>query len=189
MNSWALFIAAAVTGALLTGCGNAVGGLGGPEVAAQSRVYRLKAGDKLKIAVFNEPDLSGEFQVTDGGNVDFPLIGEIRAVGLSVDDFRDALTNRLQQGFVRNPRITIDFVAYRPVNVIGEVRNAGQYAYRPGLTVQDAIAMAGGFTYRANTGTFYLRRSDESNEVSHRLDGRRVTILPGDSIRIPERYF
>jgi polysaccharide export outer membrane protein len=183
-------IAVGMAGSLMTGCGDVAGSLGGPERAApQMNVYRLKPGDKLKIAVFNEPDLTGEFQVSDSGKIAFPLTGEIEAGGLSVDDFRAGLVGRLREGFVRNPRVTIDFVNYRPINVIGEVRNAGQYAYRPGLTVQDAIAMAGGYTYRANTRTFYLRRSDQSSETTLRTDAAGLTVLPGDNIRVPERYF
>jgi polysaccharide export outer membrane protein len=183
-------IAVATAGFGMTACGDAAGTLGGAQLnAAQMNVYHLKAGDKLKIAVFNEPDLTGEFQVNDSGTVTFPLTGEIQAAGLSLDDFRNGLANRLKQGFVRNPRVTVDFANYRSINIIGEVKNAGQYPYRPGLTVHDAIAMAGGYSYRANTSTFYLRRSEGKDEVSQSTNGTKLTILPGDNIRVPERYF
>jgi polysaccharide export outer membrane protein len=186
-----LMMAIVVTGWALTGCGDAASTLGFNNSAAalQTNVYRLKPGDKLKIAVFNEPDLTGEFQVGDGGKIAFPLVGEVQAAGLSVNDFQSGLARQLQQGFVRNPRVTVDFINYRPINVIGEVRNAGQYAYRPGLTIQDAIAMAGGYTYRANTRTVYVRRSDDSKDISVSVGGSQLTILPGDNIRVPERYF
>jgi polysaccharide export outer membrane protein len=183
-------VAVAVAGWALTGCGDAASTVGVAELAGtQANVYRLKPGDKLKIAVFNEPDLTGEFQVGDSGKIAFPLVGEVQAAGLSVNDFRSSLASQLQQGFVRNPRVTIDFINYRPINVIGEVRNAGQYAYRPGLTIQDAIAMAGGYTYRANTHTVYLRRSDQSSDITVPVGQSKLTILPGDNIRVPERYF
>ena len=78
---------------------------------------------------------------------------------------------------------------YRPFNVIGEVRNAGQYPYRPGLTVQDAVAMAGGYTYRANTRTLYVRRVNAGGEDTVQTDSDRAPVLPGDNIRVPERYF
>lgn len=159
------------------------------QVAAPIDAYRINQGDKLKIAVFNEPDLTGEYEVNDRGQIGFPLIGAIQAEGISVDEFRGNLVGKLRQGFLRNPRVTVDVVNYRPVNVIGEVRNAGQYAYRPGLTVQDAVAMAGGYTYRANTSTVYVRRSDKPDEVTVRMDEGRVSVLPGDNIRVPERYF
>jgi polysaccharide export outer membrane protein len=183
-------VAVAVAGWALTGCGDAASTVGVADLAGtQANVYRLKPGDKLKIAVFNEPDLTGEFQVGDSGKIAFPLVGEVQAAGLSVNDFRSSLASQLQQGFVRNPRVTIDFINYRPINVIGEVRNAGQYAYRPGLTIQDAIAMAGGYTYRANTHTVYLRRSDQSSDITVPVGHSKLTILPGDNIRVPERYF
>lgn len=90
---------------------------------------------------------------------------------------------------MKKPRVSVEMISYRPVNVLGEVRNAGQIQYRPGLTLQDAVALAGGFTYRANTRTVYVRRADASGEVSISTDGERVPILPGDNIRVPERYF
>ncbi len=159
----------------------------GPETATAA-VYRLKPGDKVKITVYNEQDLTGEYQIGDGGAVAFPLVGDVPAQGMTVDEFRARLTERLNDGFVRNPRVTVEVSNYRPVNVIGEVRNAGQYNYRPGLSVQDAIAMAGGYTYRANKSTVYVRRADSGNEISVSA-GARFTVLPGDNIRVPERYF
>jgi polysaccharide export outer membrane protein len=99
------------------------------------------------------------------------------------------LLKRLRNGYVRNARVSVEVAAYRPFNVFGEVRNSGQYPFRPGLTVQDAIAMAGGFTYRANSRTAYVRRANANTETAVQLDGPRVSILPGDDVRVPERYF
>jgi polysaccharide export outer membrane protein len=149
----------------------------------------LSPGDKLKVTVFNEPDLTGEFQIDQSGNIAFPLVGTIAAGGLSVTEFQNQLLRRLRNGYVRNARVSIEIASYRPFNVFGEVRNSGQYPYRPGLTVQDAIAMAGGFTYRANTRTAYIRRGTTNTETTVQLDGPRVPILPGDDVRVPERYF
>jgi protein involved in polysaccharide export with SLBB domain len=157
--------------------------------AATTDTYRLSPGDKLKVTVFNEADLTGEFQVNERGNVAFPLAGEIKASGSTPDEFRDRLTQRLRGKFVKNPRVSIEMVNYRPFNVLGEVRNAGQYPYRPGLSVQDAVAMAGGFTYRANNRTVYIRRADAAGEITVNTDGEKVPILPGDNLRVPERYF
>jgi polysaccharide export outer membrane protein len=151
--------------------------------------YRLSQGDKLKVTVFNEADLTGEFQVNERGNVAFPLVGEVQAANSTPDEFQQRLTTRLRGKYVKNPRVSIEMTSYRPFNVLGEVRNAGQYPYRPGITVQDAVALAGGFTYRANTRTVYVRRADASGEVTVSTDGERVPILPGDNIRVPERYF
>lgn len=159
------------------------------QASQQASTYRLSPGDKVKVTVFNEPDLTGEFQVNAAGNVAFPLAGEIPAQGKSVDEFKAVLTRTLSGRYVKNPRVAVEVVNYRPFNVIGEVRNAGQFPYRPGLTVQDAVAMAGGYTYRANTRTVYVRRADASGEATVQMDGERVPVLPGDNIRVPERYF
>jgi protein involved in polysaccharide export with SLBB domain len=156
---------------------------------AQSDSYILSPGDKLKVTVFNEPDLTGEFQINQSGNISFPLIGNIAAAGLSASELQNQLLRRLRNGYVRNARVSVEVATYRPFNVFGEVKNAGQYPFRPGLTVHDAIAMAGGFTYRANSRTAYVRRANANNELTVQLDGPRVPILPGDDVKIPERYF
>ena len=174
----------------LASCGG-MGEVGeGPTAAlAQQTGYRLAVGDKLKVTVYNEPELTGEYQVNDSGVIAFPLIGEVRASGVSVDELRAQLVLSLQNGFVRNPRVTVDMANYRPINIIGEVRNAGQYPYRPGISVQDAIAMAGGYTYRANNSVVYLTRAAGSEQIT--LDSKKdgTPVLPGDNIRVPERYF
>jgi polysaccharide export outer membrane protein len=157
--------------------------------AQQAPVYRLSPGDKVKVTVFNEPDLTGEFQVNDSGNVALPLAGEVSAAGQTIAEFKNNVIRTLRGRYVKNPRVAIEMVNYRPFNVIGEVRNAGQYPYRPGLTVQDAVAMAGGYTYRANTRLLYVRRADSSGESTVQMDGGSATVSPGDNIRVPERYF
>ncbi len=151
--------------------------------------YRMTPGDKVKVTVFNEADLTGEFQVNERGNVAFPLVGEVQAANATPDEFQQRLTARLRGKYVKNPRVSIEMINYQPFNVLGEVKNAGQYQYRPGLTIQDAVALAGGFTYRANTRTAYVRRADSSGEITVSTDGEKVPILPGDNIRVPERYF
>jgi protein involved in polysaccharide export with SLBB domain len=156
---------------------------------AQSDTYLLSPGDKLKVTVFNEPTLTGEFQVNSSGEVAFPLVGTVPAAGLSVAQFQSQLRRRLNNGYVRNAHVSIEVASYRPFNVFGEVKSAGQYPFRPGLTVQDAIAMAGGFTYRANSRTAYVRRANANSELTVQLEGPRVPILPGDDVRVPERYF
>jgi polysaccharide export outer membrane protein len=157
--------------------------------AAGRPAYPLMPGDKIQVNVFNEPDFSGEFQVNQAGNVAFPLIGDVAASGLTPDAFQRRLAARLRAGVVRNPKVTVDVSDYRPVNVLGEVRNAGQYPFRAGLSAQDAIALAGGYTYRANTHTIYIRRDGANGEISARTDGASISIHPGDTLRVPQRYF
>jgi protein involved in polysaccharide export with SLBB domain len=107
-----------------------------------------------------------------------------------VEEFRLNLVDALQNGFVRSPRVTVDIINYRPINVVGEVRNAGQFTYRPGISVQDAIAMAGGYTYRANTRVVYVTRSGSSEPIEVDLKSKDdAQVLPGDNLRVPERYF
>jgi polysaccharide export outer membrane protein len=151
--------------------------------------YPLMPGDKIQVNVFNEPDFSGEFQVNGSGKVAFPLIGDVPAAGATPAEFQRRLTARLSAGVVRNPKVTVDVSNYRPVNVLGEVRNAGQYPFRAGLSAQDAIALAGGYTYRANTHTVYVRRAGANGEISARTDGPSISIHPGDTLRVPQRYF
>lgn len=175
---------------ILSGCGSASHVVGESTAALpQLAAYRLAPGDKLKVTVFNETDLTGEYQVSDRGSIAFPLIGEVRAAGLSAEQFRQSLGQSLQNGFVRNPRVTIEVVNYRPINVFGEVRNSGQYAYRPGISVKDAIAMAGGFTYRANPNVVYLTRASGAEPITVDLRRDEASVLPGDNLRVPERYF
>ncbi|HET7609146.1 MAG TPA: polysaccharide biosynthesis/export family protein [Gammaproteobacteria bacterium] len=151
--------------------------------------YRLALGDKVKITVFNEPEMSGEFQVNSRGNVALPLAGNVAAVNKTVDQFKHAVAAKLSGKYVRNPRIGVEVVTYQAINVIGEVKNAGQYPYRPGLTMRDAVAMAGGYTYRANTHTLYVRHAGAPAEHTIDVDGVPPPIEPGDNVRVPERYF
>ncbi len=185
-------VALALLASLLTACDGPrgfTGELPAHAAMAQSDTYLLSPGDKVKVTVFNEPTLTGEFQVNSSGEVAFPLVGTIAAAGLSVAEFQNQLRRRLNNGYVRNAHISIEVASYRPFNVFGEVKTAGQYPFRPGLTVQDAIAMAGGFTYRANSRTAYVRRANANSELTVQLEGPRVPILPGDDVRVPERYF
>ncbi len=154
-----------------------------------SAAYFLSPGDKVQIKVFDEPDLSGDFQIDEQGKIAFPLVGEIQASGLTLDQFRQSLIQQLQDGYVRTPRITAEILNYRPVNIIGEVKNAGQYQYRPGISAQDAAAIAGGYTYRADTGTIYVIRGREGKPITVDLEDRNFEILPGDTVKVPERFF
>ena len=150
--------------------------------------YQLTPGDKLKIIVFGEQELTGEFEVGASGSIAYPLIGDVPARGETVNDVRAKITNRLSAGYLRNPKVSMQVLSYRPIYVQGEVRHGGEYAFRSGLTVRDAIALAGGYSYRADSSFIYLRRQNDGNEQEVSIDGS-VAVLPGDNIRIPERYF
>lgn len=165
----------------------------GPQFATREgkkpiqRIYRISVGDKLKVSVFGEENLSGEFEVSALGNISMPLIGEMPAKGLAIHEFRDSITRKLSDGYLKNPKINVDILNYRPIFVHGEVKTGGEFAYKNGLGLRDAIAMAGGYTYRADQTYLYIGREGEPDvAVQTPAD---VPILPGDNIRIPERFF
>lgn len=152
--------------------------------------YRLGAGDKVRITVFGEPTLSGEYTVAASGDLSFPLMGNVPAAGRTVVEVQESIRAGLSQGYIRDPRISIEIIDYRPFFVLGEVNRPGQYPYSIGLTAAQAIAAAGGFTYRANRRRIYIKRALETAE--RLVDGRRassVRIRPGDTIRVAERFF
>ncbi|WP_294395433.1 polysaccharide biosynthesis/export family protein [uncultured Sphingomonas sp.] len=159
------------------------------ETGAVDAVYRLDAGDKLRITIFNEPSLSGDYAVTAEGNVSFPLIGEIAAKGRTLSEVRETLRKRLGNGYLNDPRVAVEPVNYRPYYILGEVNKPGGYPYSSGLKLEQAVAAAGGYTYRANRGTAFLRRADDAREKRVKLRQQLIHVLPGDTIRIGERYF
>lgn len=150
--------------------------------------YRLGAGDKLRLNVFNEQDLSGEFAVNANGSLSLPLIGDIPVVGKQVDEVATLIQQKLAEGYVREPKVSIEITTYRPFFILGEVRQPGQYAYAAGMTVTNAIALAQGFTPRAVQGTVMIRRAGSSSEEAYKI-APDLRVWPGDTIRINERYF
>lgn len=153
-----------------------------------SRIYRLGVGDKLKVSVFGEPDLSGSFEVNGTGTVPLPLIGEIVAKGRPIADFRQAVAARLQEGYLKNPKVSVEVVNYRPIYVHGEVRTGGEYPFKGGLKIRDVVAIAGGYSYRAHHGYVLIIREGRPLEARVNLPSD-VEVLPGDNIRVPERFF
>lgn len=151
------------------------------------RAYRLDIGDKVKLAVYGEDDLSGDFEINGRGNLPVPLIGEVPARGRSVKELRDAVSRELSNGYVKNPRVSVEITNYRPIFVHGEVKSGGQFQYRNHLSFADAVAMAGGYTYRANEGYVILSRG---KHAPVRVDlPTSMPVLPGDNIRVAERFF
>lgn len=150
--------------------------------------YNLGAGDKIRVNVFNEPTLSGEFSVGSEGTVSLPLIGEIPAKGKTPQQLATEVQTRLADGYLREPKVGIEVSAYRPFFILGEVKAPGQYPYASGLTALNAIATAQGFTPRAEKKVAYIRRAGATSEEPLRLTPD-LRIRPGDTIRIGERYF
>jgi len=159
-----------------------------PPSFSASGPYILGPNDKVRVKVYGEADITGEYEVDGNGNVSIPLAGRIRAAGLTTKQLEGAIRSALSKGIVRNPNVNVDVATYRPYYILGEVKNSGEYPYKVGLTVLDAVATAGGFTYRANERKVYLRRAGVGVEEEYTLDAP-VLVFPGDNIRIPERYF
>jgi len=150
--------------------------------------YRLGAGDKVRVIVFDEPSLSGEFAVSGSGQVSLPLIGEINAMGVSVPEFQAEIERLLLDGYLKNPRVSVEVLNYRPFYILGEVKKPGEYPYTNGLTVMNAVARAEGFTYRANTKRVFIKRAGETQERETSLTSTTI-VSPGDTVRIVERFF
>ena len=153
---------------------------------AQAAAYRLGTGDKLRVIVFGEEDLSGEFEVDDTGAVSMPLVGDIRASGQTLRTFEAAVRERLSEGYLKDPRVSVQVLNYRPFYIIGEVEEGGEYPFVSGMHVINAVAVAGGFTYRANTSKVFITRGGEELEFEVTPELR---LQPGDVIRVPERFF
>ena len=150
--------------------------------------YALRPNDQVRVQVYNEPDITGDYQVDSAGYLSIPLAGRVKAAGLTASQLEHSITSRLKGGILNDPRVTIQVSTYAPIYIHGEVKKSGEFPFRPGLTVMDAVAAAGGFTYRADDSRAYVRRSGTSAEFVFPLDAR-VLVFPGDNIRIPERYF
>lgn len=150
--------------------------------------YRLAVGDKVRITVFNEPDLSGEFQIAPDQTIAFPLIGHIDVTGASADELARRITAQLSGGYLNNPIVTAEVSQFRPFYVLGEVNHPGEYPYTSSLTVLQAVAAAEGFTYRANKRVVLLKRADSESEVAVNITSD-LHVFPGDTLRIKERYF
>ena len=150
--------------------------------------YQLGPGDRLRISVFGEAELSGEFVVTPAGSVAYPLVGNVEAQGKTVSEFTDSLTETLRAGYVRQPMITVEVTNYRPFYILGEVNAPGTYPFTSGLTVMNAVATAGGFTYRASPRRVFIKHANAENEQEYPLTSQTL-VRPGDTIRIPERRF
>jgi len=159
-----------------------------PPAAASAERYVLGPNDRIRLKVYGEPDITGEYEIDSGGQVSIPLAGHIAAAGSTTRQLERSIASALAKGIVRDPRVNVEIAQYRPYYILGEVKKSGEYPYRLGLTVMDAVASAGGFTYRANENKVYLRRSGAGAEETYALDAP-VPVFPGDNIRVPERYF
>lgn len=156
--------------------------------SASLQDYHLGPNDKISLSVYGEDEISREYVISPTGTISVPLIGEVEAKGLTVEQLRAELQRRLAAGFVNNPTISVMITGFRNFYILGEVGRPGEYAYTVGLTVTQAVAEAAGFTYRAAKRYVYIRHEGETEEKKVRL-APDMKVLPGDTIRFGERYF
>jgi polysaccharide export outer membrane protein len=150
--------------------------------------YTLASGDRLRIIVFGQDSLSNSYAVDGSGHVSMPLIGTVQAEGQTTVGLQHVIEAKLRDGFLREPRVSVEVEAYRPFFILGEVTTPGQYPYVSGMTIQTAVAIAGGYTPRA-----YKEEAD----LTRNVDGQTVTghvpivqpVHPGDTVVIRERFF
>jgi protein involved in polysaccharide export with SLBB domain len=153
--------------------------------------YTLNTGDQVQITVFEEPDLSITAVLDDTGAISYPLLGEINIRGLTARELETRITDGLRGRFLINPRVNVSILEYRQFYVRGEVSSPGGYTFKPGLTVEKAISMAGGFTSRASKSAFYIISDDsaDDNDEARRKVKLNSRIRPGDIINIEQSFF
>lgn len=178
---------------LLLAVGASLAACGGrnlqPLPEERSDVYRLGPGDVLRIITFGDQQLTGEFRVSDSGNIAVPLLGNVKAAGLSTTRLEETISRLLREkNLFRNPSVAVEVLTYRPIFVLGEVAKPGQYPYQPGMTVLTAVAVAGGFTYRAIDDYASIVRTTGEQATEGRVM-RQSLVQPGDVVTVFERRF
>lgn len=150
--------------------------------------YRLDAGDRLRVVVYDQPSLTNIYEVDQSGQVSMPLIGDVTAREATTDELAQRISAKLASNYLRDPDVTVEVSAYRPFFVLGEVNTPGQFAYVPGITAETAIAMAGGFSDRANKRSVRVSRTVNGALIESRMPVIEQ-IRPGDTIYVPESLF
>ena len=159
-----------------------------PEYANHD-TYRLGSGDQIRIITYGDDQLTGEFRVDDQGRIALPLLGTIKAAGLTPDELGGAVAGGLKsKKLLRDPSVSVEVLAFRPVFVLGEVAKPGQYPYQPGMTMLTTIAVAGGFTYRGVQDYASVVRTTNGKAVEGKVTPRSF-IAPGDVVYVYERRF
>lgn len=156
--------------------------------AAGENTYILGAGDQIKIVVYNEPDLTVALMINDNGYINFPLMGAVSVTGRTTSQVQALIQNGLDGDYLLNPSVQVDVVKYRPFYIHGEVNSPGAYSYQPGMTINQAVALAGGFTARASTSKMYVKKANQNQDVSYKVNLTSV-ISAGDTVTIKQSFF
>ncbi|MGD0191289.1 MAG: polysaccharide biosynthesis/export family protein [Rhizomicrobium sp.] len=158
------------------------------DVSEPQTTYHLATGDKVHVIVYGEDDLSGDFDVDSNGYLRLPLIGQVKAQGLASHELEDRIAAALADGYLQQPRVNVEIIGYRPFYIIGEVQKPGQYPYVNAMNALNAVALAGGYTEKAEASFVYVRRNGETEE--HKVPCDQATLIqPGDVVRVPTSLF
>ena len=159
-----------------------------PMPVAYDAAYRLDAGDRLRVVVYGQEGLTNTYAIDAGGSITLPLIGAVRARGLTPAGLASEITGKLRNGYIREPSVAVEIEAYRPFFILGEVAAPGQYPYVPNMSVESAVAIAGGFSPRARRDRVTLTHTDASGSV-RAVVPLGTPISPGDTVLVGERWF
>jgi polysaccharide biosynthesis/export protein len=170
---------------LLTGCANSLP----PAPLHPAEQMRLFPGDTIRVSVFGEDNVSGLYALDSQGYITLPLAGAVKIDGKTTDAAQRIVEHALQKGFMNNPHVNIILAQARDVYLLGEVQKPGNYSYATNLTVLQAIAKAGGYTYRAREHDMILTRTEPGQTTRKFIAQENTILLPGDSITVTERFF
>lgn len=156
-------------------------------ISLEPSQYRLAAGDKVKMTVFGQNNVTGEYQIDASGSITIPLAGSpIRVKGLTAEKAARYIQEQLvAANAFRDPRVSVELTSFAPIYVLGEVNRPGEFVFRQGMSLFSAVALAGGYTFRANQNRAFIRASDERIETDYRVKSD-MAVMPGDVIRVPE---
>jgi polysaccharide export outer membrane protein len=157
--------------------------------ALPTYAYALSGGDRVRVVVFGDPTLGGEFTIDGSGFIALPLIGQVDVRGLTTAQLQSRIVAKLADGYLQDPRVAVEVLSTRPFYILGEVNKPGQYPFANGLTVEAAVAQAGGYTYRAKTKKVLIKHAGETSEFIAYDVTAATRVAPGDTIRIKERWF
>jgi polysaccharide export outer membrane protein len=160
----------------------------GPQGAAYDQQYRLDAGDKLRVVVYGQEGLTNSYAIDAGGSITMPLIGAVPARGLTPAGLASHITAKLRNGYIREPSVAVEVESYRPFFILGEVAAPGQYPYVPNMSVESAVAIAGGFSPRAKRDAVTLTRTDPRGPT-RAVVPLGTPLNPGDTVLVGERWF
>ncbi|MDE2329483.1 MAG: polysaccharide export protein [Bradyrhizobium sp.] len=159
-----------------------------PVAVAHDAAYRLDAGDRLRVVVYGQEGLTNTYAVDAGGAITMPLIGAVPARGRTPAELSAEITAKLRKGYIRDPSVAVEIDSYRPFFILGEVAAPGQYPYVPNMTVESAVAIAGGFSPRARRDSVMLTHADRSGPMRAEVP-LGTTVSPGDTVLVNERWF